>query len=200
MIIKSNQRWGRKMVTGGLGLFVLAMSSVRADEQKVTIKITDVQVEDAVYTPYYNVETEQEHQQGAAQKWIRLGVYFTTSGGWIDQLTVKQMAAIRQDSEDPVYLSETVNYINIEPGDHYVYVYLHPSYVKRYNVDAFELDSAVIISIDDTVVATKETIKHCEKGWYECKGDAKDKNYLLNHAETPFWFINYDFKEIIKKN
>lgn len=179
------------------GLVGFAVSNTVADsEVKITIK--DVKVEDTVYTPYYAIQTEQDHKQGAAQRWIRLGVYFTTEGGWIDEIDVTQMAAINREEGGPLVLSETVHYINIEPGDHYVYVYLHPSYVKRYEIDAFDVDSAAAISINGKVTVSRETNKRVEKNW-STGTDRQLKGFLLNHAETPFWFVNYDFKEIIKR-
>lgn len=181
----------------GAGLVGFSVSSAVADEE-VKIKINDIKVEDTVYTPYYEIQTEQDHKQGAAQKWIRLGVYFTTEGGWIDEIDVTQMARLDCGSKSCLSLAETVHYINIEPGDHVVYVYLHPSYVKRYDIDAFDLDAAAVIKIDGKQVAEMETSRRFEAGWSE-GGVAAGKGYLLNHAETPFWFIDYDFKEIIKR-
>ncbi|MDF7801414.1 hypothetical protein P4C99_18195 [Pontiellaceae bacterium B1224] len=180
------------------GLIGFAVSSVIAD-QDVKITIKEVKAEDTVYTPYYEIQTEQDHKQGAAQKWIRLGVYFTTEGGWIDEIDVTQMAMLDCDSKSCLALAETVHYINIEPGDHVVYVYLHPSYVKRYQIDAFDLDSAAVIHIDGKQVAAMETSRRFEEGWSKGGMPSTAKSYLLNHAETPFWFINYDFKEIIKR-
>jgi hypothetical protein len=190
-----------KSIVCGIGLLAaMSSGSALADQQEVKITINDIRVEDTVYTPYYEVRTEQDHQQGAAQRWIRLGVYFTTEGGWLDEINVLQMAYIeRDDGQRNVKLSESVQYINIEPGDHYVYVYLHPSYVKRYEIEADDLDSAAAISVDGNVVARKETAKHTEAGWASKINGAIVKGYLLNHAETPFWFVNYDFKEIIKR-
>lgn len=180
-----------------VGLVGFAVCSTVADEE-VKITIRDLKIEDMVYTPYYEIQTEQDHKQGAAQKWIRLGVYFTTEGGWIDEIDITQMAAINRKNAEPLVLSESVHYINIEPGDHYVYVYLHPSYVKRYEIDAFDLDSAAKILMNGNVVALKESSKRMEKSW-SADTDRPMKRFLLNHAETPFWFVNYDFKEIIKR-
>jgi|GEM_PF-5721031 len=183
------------LMVAGLGGFI-ACNTVAEKEVKITIR--DLKVEDTVYTPYYDIQTEQNHEQGAAQKWIRLGVYFTTEGGWIDEIDVTQMAAINREGGDPLLLSESVHYINIEPGDHYVYVYLHPSYVKRYEIDAFDVDSAAKIVMNGKVVASREISKRMEKNW-SSDTDKPFKRFLLNHAETPFWFVNYDFKEIIKR-
>jgi hypothetical protein len=68
------------VVAGLVGFMVF--NTVAEKEVKITIR--DVKVEDTVYTPYYEIQTEQDHKQGSAQRWIRLGVYFTTEGGWID--------------------------------------------------------------------------------------------------------------------
>ena len=103
-----------------------------------------------------------------------------------------------QGSKPGVVLAETVHYINIEPGDHYVYVYLHPSYVKRYKIDAFDLDSAALIKIGDKEAAWKESAKYAKPNWSKTTDEKLEKGYLLNHTETPFWFINYDFKEIVR--
>ncbi|MDZ8118879.1 hypothetical protein [Pontiella agarivorans] len=186
----------RTGIAAGLGALVLAGSTALAE---VRVEINDIKIEDTVYTPYYQAVTEQDNEQGASRKWIRLGVYFTTEGGWIDELDVTQMALLDCGSKSCLALAETVNYINIEPGDHVVYVYLHPSYVKRYDIDGFDLDSAALLKVDGELVARKETNRRFEKGWSEGDIAAGAKGYLLNHAETPFWFINYDFQEIIKR-
>lgn len=186
-----------------LAVGILMTHSATAQSAKnsdVKITIQDVTVEDLVYTPYYQVETEQKHFQGSAQRWMRLGVYFTTEGQWIDEIDVTQMAYINGDTDEKsLILSEKVHYINLEPGDHHVYVYLHPSYMKRYELESFDLDSAAIISIGNQQVASMETVRHAEKGWSLSADGSKTRGYLLNHAETPFWFINYDFKELIKR-
>lgn len=222
-------------------LLSVLMGTVAFSEEEnktVKIKINDIRVEDNVYTPYYGVDTEQDHEQGAAARWIRVGVYFTTEGGWIDELEITQLAVKKAEGEHSgVQLSDTEYYVNIDPGDHYVYVYLHPSYVNRYDIEAFDLDSAAIIKIGTNEVARMESTKNVEAGWSKNtdhnmqNGDLLNdstavtqvgtneavreasipnaetgwsqnmkKGELLNHAETPFWFLNYDFKEIIRKN
>ncbi len=186
-----------KFAAGCSALILAGLTTAHAAE--ITVEINELKVEDTVYTPYYTVSTEREHNPGAAQKWVRLGVYFTTSGGWIDELDVTQIAMLDCGDQSCLALAETVHYINIEPGDHVVYVYLHPSYVKRYDVDEFDLDTAAVIRIDGRTVAEKETHRRFEEGWSQGDVASSAQGYLLNHAETPFWFINYDFKEIIKR-
>jgi hypothetical protein len=104
-----------------------------------------------------------------------------------------------KEKEENVVLTEKVHYINLEPGEHRVYVYLHPSYVKRYEISDFDVDVAAVIILNGKEVARKETTKQIKPGWSSSAELVKRKGYLLNHAETPFWFINYDFKEVIKK-
>ena len=186
-------------IIAGTAAAVLGLD-VSAADQGIKIEIEKITVEDMVYTPFYRVDTEQDHEPGSAARWIRLGVYFRTEGGWIDELEITQMALKPiVDTGKKVVLAETVQYINLEPGDHYVYVYLHPSYVKRYEISDDDLDSAVVIRLDGKEAAHMETAEHGEPGWSSVAGDTSAKGYLLNHAETPFWFINYDFKEVIKR-
>jgi hypothetical protein len=195
--MKSKNRGTKMLILSAL----LAGTVAYGQTENVRIKINDIQIEDSVYTPHYNVDTEQDHEQGAAARWVRVGVYFTTEGGWIDELEITQMATKKAEEGDPgIVLISTEHYINLNPGDHYVYVYLHPSYVKRYDIDAFDLDSAAIIKVGNTEVARKESTKNAKEGWSKHTDPSMKKGYLLNHAETPFWFINYDFKEIIRKN
>ena len=68
-----------RYIVGAAAWAVVGVSSA----QEVKIKIDSISVEDTVYTPYYEVVTEQDHQQGSSERWIRLGVYFTTEGGWM---------------------------------------------------------------------------------------------------------------------
>ncbi|HEY5622001.1 MAG TPA: hypothetical protein VIR77_05305 [Pontiella sp.] len=176
----------------------IGIAGYAAEEGEVKVTIEKLTVEDSVYTPFYEVETGLDHAPGSAQRWIKLGVYFTTEGGWIDEIDIRQMVVFKPEEDSRVYMSETVKYINLEPGDHYAYVYLHPSYVRRYDIDDHDVDSAAYISVNGEVAAFKETSRKTEKNW-SADETRSYKNYLLNHAETPFWFINYDYKEIIKR-
>jgi hypothetical protein len=166
---------------------------------EVSVEIKRMYVDDNVYTPYYKVETEQDHEQGSAQRWIRIGVEYETSGGWIDELPILQSAiASEHGSPSPVILAEEVTYMNVGPGNHYSYVYMHPNCVKRYDVNAKELDSAALFSIDGKVVASEENSKDFKKGWATDPSFTVHNSHLLTESETPFCIINYDFKEIIK--
>lgn len=195
----ATMNWIRMSVLLLVVLVAGKTEAVQADSDKITISITDVRVEDTVYTPHYQVETEQDHQQGASQRWLRLGVYFTTEGGWVDELEIRQMAIFEGPDENSVILSASERYINLEPGDHYVYMYLHPSYVKRYAIDASNVDSAAMILFGGKELARKESDREHTVGWSLKPKKEWERGYLLNHTETPFWFINYDFKEVLKR-
>jgi hypothetical protein len=173
------------------------------NKPNVEVTISRLQVDDNVYTPYYKVETALDNQQGSSQRWIRLAVEYETTGGWIDELTIKHFALV-SDSEfggsTPVVLVEEVTYISVGPGRHYSHVYMHPNCVKRYKVEAFDLDSAAQFSINGKIAGFIETNKNGKKGWPTNSDKTIFKGHLLNQTETPFWFINYDFKEVVKQN
>jgi len=185
-----------------LSAILLAQLSASAlAEDQVTVKIKRIYVDDNVYTPFYNIETEQDNNQGSAQRWVRLAVEYSTKGGWITELVIKHSAlASEHGSSEQVILTEEVSYMHIGEGNHVSYVYMHPNCAKRYGVRAKELDSAVTFFIDGEIVASKETSKHADKQWVENSAFVVHPGHLLNEVETPFWFVNYDYKEMIKKS
>ena len=167
---------------------------------EVKIKIRSIAVDDNVYTPYYGIETEQTHDQGSAQRWVRLEVKYSTSGGWIDELAIKQLAIANEHGDkSPVILEANVTYLNVGPGNHVAYVYMHPNCVKRYDVKAKALNSAAIFSINGKVVAQEETARKTKAGWSTSGKYTIHEGHLLSEADTPFWFVNYDFKEMIQR-
>jgi hypothetical protein len=167
---------------------------------EVSVKIRSIDVDDNVYTPYFTVETEQDHDQGASQRWIRLSVNYSTRGGWINELTIQHLAlaGLNFTCPSPVILTEEVTYINIGPGNHVSYVYMHPNSVKRYKSRAKELDVAVEFIINGEVIATERSNRNSKGDWTTDPKNHIHEGYLLSESETPFWFINYDYKEIIK--
>jgi hypothetical protein len=179
---------------------ILVTLAVMTSHAEATVKIKSIEVEDNVYTPYFNVETEQDHDQGASQRWLRLAVNYTTKGDWIDELTVKHFALVGDHGSDkPVVLSEQTTYINIAPGNHVAYVYMHPNCVKRYGVKDNKVDSAAAIVINGKQVAYEETSNRIgNKGWPNNSSLHVHPGHLLSEFETPFWFINYDYKEMTK--
>jgi len=194
-----NKKQTRKTAALLAGLLA-APAAFAAQKTAPKVTITDISVEDNIYTPFYEARTVLDHQQGSSQKWLQLHVEYTTEGGWIDELTIDQSALVREEGMPPVVVDEEVSYINIKPGDHYANVYMHPHLVERYGVDSYEVDTAAVIRINGKEVARAETTKQAKKGWEADIDAIPHKGHLLSHDETPFWFINYDFKEIIKKD
>lgn len=180
-----------------VAITIAAWSGLSALAGDVTLKIRRIYVDDNVYTPFYKVDTEQDNEPGAAQRWLRLAVEYSTSGGWIDELKVDHMALVPDHGgEKAAVLDETVTYLNVGPGNHVSYVYMHPNCVKRYKSKAKEVDMGVTLSIDGETVAHKMTNKNKVKDWM--KQETVHSGHLLNESETPFWFVNYDYKEMIK--
>ncbi len=168
--------------------------------EDVEVKIRRIYIDDNVYTPYYKAETEQDHEPGAAQRWVRVAVEYSTSGGWIDEVTIDHKALVyHHGGSTPVILDRKVTYMHIGDGNHVSYVYMHPNCVQRYDVRAKNVDIAISISIDGKVVASKMTNKETKGDWTTDPEYKVSTSHLLDDSETPFWFINYDYKEMIKK-
>ncbi len=189
------------MITALLMLATAALPAIAAD-----VRIERLEVEDNVYTPYYRVDTGRENDRPGVKKWIRLGVHYASGEDWTDALTIRYLAYAPGNNERKTLLfTRDVTYLNIGPGEHIGYAYLHPCYTERYDLDAYDLDFSVQIlpgsrgnsSAVITPLATKETTKHSKEGWSALKGDAEETGRLLNRSETPFWFIDYDNRELI---
>ena len=183
-----------------LAAIILAQLGSSALADGTSLKIRRIYVDDNVYTPFYGAETEQNHSQGAAQRWVRVAVEYSTSGGWIDELSIDHEALVyHQGSENPVVLSEKVAYMHVGEGNHISYVYMHPNCVQRFDIRAKNVDIAIAVSIDGKPVATKITNRKTKGDWPENPKYKVSGGHLSNESETPFWFINYDYKEMIKK-
>lgn len=177
-----------------------AMAFVATGLAEPRIEIRNIEVNDNVYTPYYEARTILNHEQGADKKWIQVRVEYTTAGGWIDELAIDHAVLVEENGDvlQPVVLTGNATYINIKPGDHYATMYIHPSMVERYQLDSPEIDTAVVFHLNGITMESMETTKNAKAGWSKVTGMLKHKGHLLDPSETPFWFINYDFKEVIK--
>ncbi len=185
-----------------LAALVLAQfaTTALAEGKPIEVKIRRIYVDDNVYTPYYQAETEQNNEPGAAQRWVRVAVEYSTSGGWIDELTISHKALVyHHGGTIPVILDREVTYQHIKEGNHISYVYMHPNCVQRYDVRAKNVDIAISINIDGKKVASKMTSKKTKGDWTADPEYKTSTSHLLDESETPFWFINYDYKEMIKK-
>jgi len=186
-------------ITFGILIAALLLAATGyADD--INLKIRRIDVDKDVYTPLYRADTEQDNDPGPSQRWLRLAVEYTTEHEWIDEVTVRHMALVPgHDGKEPIILATEVTYMNIGPGSHLSYVYMHPNCVKRYDSQEGEIDSAVEILIDGKRVAFEATTTHNSMpDWYKNPKLVVQEGHLLNDSETPFWFINYDYKEMIK--
>lgn len=183
----------------GVLFAVVAMHSAISQAGDVELKVVRISVDDNVYTPFYTVNTEQTHNQGSAQRWIRLTVEYKTWGGWIDELVINHLAIVHPyDSEYPIVLAEDVTYMHIGPGRHFSYAYMHPNCVKRYQLKANRIDAAMQFSSSGQFIASMQTNRRFKDDWSVSDKYELHDGHLLRESETPFQFINYDFKEIIQ--
>ena len=168
--------------------------------EEVKLKIHSIEIDDNVYTPHFKADTEQDHSRGPSQRWIRMEVKYSTRGGWINELTIQHfaLAGINTTCPAPVILTEEVTYINIGEGNHVSYVYMHPNTVKRYDSSAKKIEAAAVFVVNGKVIATERSNRNTQGNWTTDKKYHLHEGYLLSEPETPFWFINYDYKEIIK--
>ena len=187
-----------------LAAILLIATTTLAEESKVEepkIEIIRVDIDDNVYTPYFpTVQTGQNNELGAAKRWIKITVEYSTEGTWIDHLSIDHKAIVGLQKGIPTILEEKVTYMNVGPGNHTSSVYMHPNCVERYEADASEIDMAVDFRIGDKIVVQKHTAHHFEEGWLTSSKYNTSMVHLLSEDETPFWLLNYDFKEIIKNS
>ncbi len=188
-----------------VGLCLMPTLAFPADP--VGVKIDRLEVDDNIYTPYYRVDTGRENERPGDQKWIRVGVNYTTEEGWFDELTIRYTAyASERNGPKPILFTTEVKYLNVGPGEHIGYAYLHPGYVDRYDLDGYNLDVSVELFASSPadsasavkILAMKETTKHASAGWAKALSGDAPAGALLNRAETPFWLIDYDNRELIK--
>ncbi|MDF7798565.1 hypothetical protein P4C99_03775 [Pontiellaceae bacterium B1224] len=184
--------------TNVLSVVLIGVTSFAVAEPSV--EITDISINDNIYTPLYQAQTKLDNQQAASKKWLQIHLEFTTSDEWLDEVTVLFSALVNEGEEKtPIVLTDEVTFINVKPGEHYANVYVHPNLRERYEVSGFDIDAAAAVMVDGKTAASVETTKHADKGWSDIDNPIIHKGHLLNHSETPFWFINYDFKEVIKQ-
>jgi hypothetical protein len=181
-------------------LSAIFLSAGISSAEEAQIKIRRIDVDDNVYTPLYRADTEQDNQLSASGRWLRLTVEYTNEGGWIDELAVEHLALVPDHgSPNPVILSTKVTYMNISPRNHVSYVYMHPNCVKRYESKASDVESVVRFYIKGAEIASEYDGDKKAKELLSKATTAEHKGHLLDESETPFWFINYDFKEMIKR-
>lgn len=143
-------------------------------------------------TPVFRTATAS--QASAKQPdWWRWMVEFETAPDWIDELEFTYHAYMKDQSNKgaEMMFRGTVTYVNAAKGRHYSDMFLHPSALAR--MGRVE-QVAVVVKVKGAVVATESTAQTAN--WWD--RFAPIDGVLLNRAQTPFAFVDYDLYEQIK--
>ena len=127
--------------------------------------------------------------------WWRVVVEFETAPDWIDELEFTYYAYIEDQSNRgaPVMYRGTVTYVNVAKGRHLSDMFLHPNTIARMGLVK---QIAVVVKAKGAVVATESTAQR--PNWWD--GFPPVDGVLLNRAQTPFAFIDFDMYEAIKSS
>ena len=156
------------------------------------VRIRKPPTPEKVKTPVFR--TAVQGQTSARQPdWWHAVVEYETSPEWIDELEFTYYAYLEDISNKgtPVMFRSTVTYVNVARGRHVSDVFLHPGTIARMGLVK---QVAVVIKAKGAVVATESTATTAN--WWD-KFSPVD-GVLLNRAQTPFAFIDYDLYEAIK--
>lgn len=125
--------------------------------------------------------------------WWRVAVEYETAPDWIDELEFTYYAYIEDQSNrgTPVMFRTSVTYVNVPKGRHMSDVFLHPNTILRMGLVK---QIAVVIKHRGATVATESTAT--KPNWWD--GYAPVDGVLLNRAQTPFAYVDYDVYEQIK--
>lgn len=133
--------------------------------------------------------------QGMARQttWWRVVVEYETAPDWIDELEFTYYVYMRDQSNKgaEMMFRGTVTYVNVAKGRHLSDMFLHPSTLAR--LGRVE-QVAVVVKAKGAVVATESTAK--TPNWWDRFSPVE--GVLLNRAQTPFAFLDYDQFEAIK--
>ncbi len=125
--------------------------------------------------------------------WWRVMVEFETSPDWIDELEFTYYAYIEDQSNKgaPIMFRGTVTYVNVVKGKHVSDMFLHPNTIARLGLVK---QIAVVVKARGAVVASESTAT--KPNWWD--GFSPVDGVLINRAQTPFAYIDYDLYEAIK--
>ena len=143
-------------------------------------------------TPVFRTATAS--QASAKQPdWWRVMVEFETAPDWIDELEFTYYVYMKDQSNKgaEMMFRGAVTYVNVAKGRHYSDMFLHPSTLAR--MGRVE-QVAVVVKAKGAVVATESTAQTAN--WWD--RFAPIDGVLLNRAQTPFAFVDYDLYEQIK--
>ncbi len=143
-------------------------------------------------TPVFRTATAS--QASAKQPdWWRVMVEFETAPDWVDELEFTYYVYMKDQSNKgaEMMFRGAVTYVNVAKGRHYSDMFLHPSTLAR--MGRVE-QVAVVVKAKGAVVATESTAQTAN--WWD--RFAPIDGVLLNRAQTPFAFVDYDLYEQIK--
>jgi len=143
-------------------------------------------------TPVYRT-TSPGRTSTRATDWWRVVVEFETRPDWIDELEFIYYVYLKDQSNKnaEVMFRGGVTYVNIPKGRHLSDMFLHPSTLER--MGRVE-QVAVIVKHKGAVVAIESSAQ--TPNWWE-RFSPLD-GVLLNRAQTPFAFIDFDLFNAIK--
>lgn len=127
------------------------------------------------------------------QDWLKIEVEFESRPEWADDVKLKFYVLLGEGREAKLFVGE-VNHINIQKGQHYTAMFVHPNTVQRYgrgkvNAVAIELRYA------DKLIAEFSDPKATRRWWDDY---APVSGYLLNPLQTPWSVIATERYEPIK--
>lgn len=156
-----------------------------------------------VPTPQYRTSVPQGRTP--AGDWGLIAVSYDTTPDWIDELNFQYYALLLLEprGEAPVYtlLRGAVSYIDIPRGrNKESTVFLRPNTLLRYG-----LVIAVAVEItqagETVAVESQELPRSIAEGrpeWWRTPNLAPRDGHILNRAQTPFIYVNFDEFETIK--
>jgi hypothetical protein len=191
--IRSKIVFGIALATlwGGWGLLAQAQQPAAAGPAADSIRIrrmTPVKEKTPVF------RTAAPGQAAARQPdWWRVVVEFETTPDWTDELEFTYYVYMKDQSNRgaEIMFRGAVTYVNVAKGRHQSDMFLHPSTLAR--LGSVE-QVAVVVKARGAVVATESTAK--TPNWWERFSPVD--GVLLNRAQTPFAFIDYDLFNAIK--
>lgn len=144
-------------------------------------------------TPIYTVRGSASSMR--QPDWWRVVVEFETAPDWIDELEFTYYVYMKDQSNKnaEIMFRGAVTYVNVEKGKHMSDMFLHPSTVAR--LGRVE-QVAVVVKARGAVVATESSAK--TPNWWDRFSPVD--GVLLNRAQTPFSFVDFDSYEAIKPN
>jgi hypothetical protein len=163
-------------------------------------EITGVGPRYVVKTPEYT--TSVSRGKGTPRDWGELTVIYDTQQEWLDELTFQYYVLLFDKKKSDYSLFKgTVTFVDIPKGrNHLSTMYLRPVALARYGevaamaVEVVYKGEVAETKADERMIAGAKLAKE----WWKSPQLTVKEGYILNRAQTPFAFVNYDDYETIK--